>query len=399
MKDNRISDFSAVLPEKLRTQTIPDKIREALASTDWDGLLLIGVENVQYATGLFQIFARAYLDRPNIVVWPREGNPVLITGGDWVKSLKEKVKYGFRIAGYEENGALPPAVIVDRIADVLREEGLANGLIGLETLRTPAPYFQRLQELVPGARFEPANEMMWRVRMVKTIEEIETLAAGARMFDDAVWRAFKSSKVGDSEFDVVRRINVNILENGCDLVPALILGTGEGARFIGPPIGRRLKAGDLIRFDGDVITKGYWGDLGRIVAVGQPNTEQIKAYRDQVEMKKGIYDFMELGRTCAEVHAFYREQAERMGVQLWNYPYIGCGHSIGVNPDEFPHLLAGFDDWVLEPGMVFAVEPDAMGPNDEVMHTEEMVLVTTDGIEVLTQSEESDWSELLVIPA
>jgi Xaa-Pro dipeptidase len=397
-KDKPTKDFGALLPEKLRTQTIPDKIREALASTNWDALLLIGVENVQYTSGIYQQFARTSLDRQNIVVWPREGEPIYITGAEWIDTLEKQAKFITRFAGYDEKGAPPPAGIVDEVATVLRSEGLANGLIGLEMLRTPVPFFDRLRELVPRARFESSDDVLRRLRMVKTLEEIETMAAVAEWTDNAVWRAFESSKAGDSEAEVGRRIYMNLLENGCDGVFALALGTGEGARVIGSPTQRQLRTGDMVRFDTDAIYNGYFSDVGRMAVVGQPNAEQIKAYQNQIEMKKAIFDFMRPGRTCSEVHAFYLKQADRLKMQLFIYPFEGLGHGLGVNTAEFPNLNAGYET-VLEPGMIFAIEPDASGPEGEVMHTEDDVLVTTDGVEVLSQSEGHDWSELLVIPA
>jgi Xaa-Pro dipeptidase len=144
---------------------------------------------------------------------------------------------------------------------------------------------------------------------------------------------------------------------------------------------------------------GYYCDMGRMAVVGKPSAEQTKAYQDQLELKRRILEFMRPGRTCAEVHAFYLEQAKRMGLKLFVYPYLGAGHTTGVNNDEFPKLNAGFEGWVLEPGMIFDVEPDTIGPEGEVMHSEDMVLVTTNGVEVITQSEGHDWSNLLVIPA
>ena len=87
-----------------------------------------------------------------------------------------------------------------------------------------------------------------------------------------------------------------------------------------------------------------------------------------------------------------------MNLRLFIYPYIGLGHTTGVNNDEFPKLNYGVET-VLEPGMIFDVEPDTLGPDDEVMHSEDMVLITHDGVEVITESEGHDWSQLLLIPA
>jgi Xaa-Pro aminopeptidase len=225
------------------------------------------------------------------------------------------------------------------------------------------------------------------------------MATAARLTDDGIWKAFGLAKPGESELEVGYKVMLEILKNGCQAVPSLLLGTGEGARALGAPTERRLKVGDIVRLDLNSLYRGYYCDMGRMAVVGKPSAEQTKAYSDLLGLKKRILEFMRPGRNCGEVHAFCVEQAKRMDLKLFVYPYIGIGHTTGVNNDEFPKLNVGFEKWALEPGMIFDVEPDTIGPEGEVFHSEDMVLVTNDGVEVITQSEGHDWSELLVIPA
>ena len=393
----QVKEFTEDLPEKIKGQTIPDKIKDGLGSTRWDALVVLGVENVQYCSGAYLAYARGYLDRPNIVVWPRKGEPTYITGAEMIGGVKPQAKHIQDFVGYEEKGALPPAVIVDTVADVLRSKGCEDGLIGLEMLRTSVLFWNRLSELLPEARFEPADDMLRRLRMVKTAEEIEIMATAATLTDDGIWKAFAGSKPGDTELEVSRRIRTSILDNGVSAVTVIYLGSGEGARVVGSPSTRQLEPGTFVRLDINTVYGGYYCDMGRMAFVGEPSAEQIKSYQDMNELKWRIVDFMRPGRTCAEIHAFYLAEAERMNLQLFTYPYIGIGHTTGVNNDEFPKLNVGHDT-VLEPGMIFDVEPDTIGPDGEVMHSEDMVLITDRGYEVLTQSEGHDWSDLFVIP-
>lgn len=390
--------FQAVLPAKIAEQSIPEKVSEALRATPWDALVVLGVENVQYCSGTYLPNARQYLDRQNIVVWPRDDEPTYIGGAEMISGIKQRTKYIKRFVGYEEKGALPPAVIVDTVADVLREYKLEKALIGLEMLRTSVVFWERLRELLTQARFESADAMLRRLRMVKTLEEIETIATAATCTDDAIWRAFLASKPGDTEYQVAQRILTYCLDNGCTSVPVIYFGSGEGVRVIGYPSERRLTAGDFVRLDINTMYGGYYCDMGRMAFVGKPRESQIEAYRQQIELKRGILEYMRPGRTCADVHAFYLEEASRMNVKLFVYPYLGVGHATGVNNDEFPKLNYG-EQTVLEPGMIFDVEPDTVGPEGEIMHSEDMVLVTNNGIEVITTSEGHDWSQLLLIPA
>jgi Xaa-Pro aminopeptidase len=370
-----------------------EKIDAALAETDWDGLVVLGPENVQYLSGAWIPYARAYLDRPNIVVWPREGEPTFVTGAELRAGIEPR-SFITRFVGYEEKGALPPAVIVDTVAGVLRESGLAQSRIGLEMLRTSVLFYERLQELLPEARFESADALLRRLRQVKTPAEIERMREGARLTDDGVWKAFNSVSAGASERDLGASIQLNVLGNGCSAVTTLLVGTGEGARVLGPPTDRNMTQGDIVRIDLNSIYDGYFSDMGRMAVVGEPNTEQKKAYRDQIELKERIFEFMRPGRTCSEIHGFYLEQANKMNVELFIYPYIGLGHGIGVNGDEYPKLNAA-DETPIEPGMILNVEPDTIGPKGEIFHVEDMVLVTEQGIEPISHSR--DWSDIPVI--
>jgi Xaa-Pro aminopeptidase len=297
---------------------------------------------------------------------------------------------------YEEKGALPPNVIVDTLANVLHSEGLSSSCIGLEMLRTPVVFWKKLIELVPNAKFEEADATLRRLRMVKTAKEIDVISTGARLTDDALWRGYSESKIGDTELDVARRITLNTLDNGCDVVTSMLLGTGEGAYALAAPTKRKLEPNSFVRQDMNSMLGGYYVDIGRMAFVGKPNSEQLKAYQDQVDFKYRIFDYMKPGITCEQVHAFYQETAKKMGIRPFVYPYIGLGHGTGVNNDEFPKLNFG-DKTVLEPGMILNVEPDTLDPDGVVLHTEDMVLVTNDGIELITKSDGHDWKELFII--
>jgi Xaa-Pro aminopeptidase len=360
----------------------------------WDALVALGVENVQYCSGAWVPYARGYLDRPNIVVWPKEGDPIYIAGAENISGIRSSHISEF--AGYEENGTLPPTAIVEKLADVLRERELDDAVIGLEMLRTPVPFYESLVHLMPRVRFEPADAVLRRLRMVKTPAEIDTMTRGAQRTDEGIWRAFQRARAGQSELEFAASIQASILAAGPSAIVSILLGSGEGARSLSRPTDHELTPGEIVRLDLNSVTDGYFCDIGRMAVVGEPSDIQLRAYRDHWELKQRIFDFIRPGRTCAEVHAHYREQAERLGVELFIYPYIGLGHGTGVNNDEYPKLN-GSDRTVIEAGMILNVEPDTFGPTGEVMHVEDMVLVKDDGVEVITWSR--DWSDLPVIPA
>jgi Xaa-Pro aminopeptidase len=59
------------------------------------------------------------------------------------------------------------------------------------------------------------------------------------------------------------------------------------------------------------------------------------------------------------------------------------GHGIGLELNEFPFLAQG-QSYPLEEGMTFAVEPKIVFPGEGSVGTENTVLVTSKGCEILT---------------
>ena len=66
-------------------------------------------------------------------------------------------------------------------------------------------------------------------------------------------------------------------------------------------------------------------------------------------------------------------------------PFVG--HGVGLELDEYPFLARG-QDMPLEKGMVIALEPKLIYPGLGVVGIENTHLVTDDGLETLTVSEE-----------
>ena len=169
-----------------------------------------------------------------------------------------------------------------------------------------------------------------------------------------------------------------------------------------PSPGKVLKDGDILNIDVTVIKDGLHGDTSRMYYVGEPSVlarRLVEVTREA--MFRGIRA-VKPGATLGDVgHAIQSYvEAERFSV-VREY----CGHGIGRIYHEDPQVLhygRPGEGLVLKPGMTFTIEPMV---NAGARHTrllpdgwtvvtkdkslsaqwEHTVLVTDDGVEILTR--------------
>ncbi|MBM2830155.1 MAG: methionine aminopeptidase [Gammaproteobacteria bacterium] len=175
----------------------------------------------------------------------------------------------------------------------------------------------------------------------------------------------------------------------------------------GIPGDKKLKNGDIINIDITVIKDGYHGDTSKMFFVGTPS---IRAKR----LVQTTYDCMRLGIEMVKpgIHLGDIGYAIQHHAESHNYSVVReyCGHGIGKEFHEDPQILHYGEKGTgltLEEGMTFTIEPminagkrhvKLLSDNWTVVtkdrslsaQWEHTVLVTVDGVEVLTRRPEED---------
>ena len=175
----------------------------------------------------------------------------------------------------------------------------------------------------------------------------------------------------------------------------------------GIPGDRVLKKGDIINIDITVIKDGYHGDTSRMFPVGEISIKAQRLCRIcQESMMKGIAQ-VKPGNQLGDIGYAIQRHAERNGYSVVR-DY--CGHGIGQVFHEDPQVLhygrpkTGLK---LQPGMTFTIEPMINAGKKETRvqadqwtvvtndgslsaQWEHTVLVTPNGFEILTLSEEAE---------
>ena len=139
--------------------------------------------------------------------------------------------------------------------------------------------------------------------------------------------------------------------------------------------------GDVLVTGATASIWGYVSELERTMILGEPTSEQRKMFDHMLNLQELAFDQIQPGRSCSEVDQAVRTYYEKQDLQpYWKHH---TGHAIGIRYHEGPFLDVG-EETVIQPGMVFTVEPGLYVPNMGGFRHSDTVVVTQDGIEILT---------------
>ena len=232
------------------------------------------------------------------------------------------------------------------------------------------------------------------IRRIKDEEEINKLRKLGKFTDEAVMYVVKHMYEGMTMFECERGIIDYGLTHGMqDLSFAPTCGfktrNTKNAENIEPfEPERKLVPGTMVAFDIGYMDQGYCSDWGRTVYYGKAPELVKKGYEALQAAECYMVSQIKPGVTkFGDLYDLICDKAEELGY----YDYLrfkrdepgGNGHHIGSEVHEVPFLIPG-TELVLQPGMVFCSEPKMFFPNEGYMRVEDMILVTEDGAEFLT---------------
>ncbi len=163
----------------------------------------------------------------------------------------------------------------------------------------------------------------------------------------------------------------------------MVISSGKHSAFPHHPGNGEIKPGKTIVCD--IFPKsrehGYFADMTRTYVKGEPSEEVRETYDLVLKAQERALEVTRPGITGEEVHEevckVFRESGQEKGF------VHGTGHGLGLEVHEDPYLKPGAKK-NLEPGNVFSVEPGLYYPEKRGIRIEDVVCVTRDGIENLT---------------
>jgi Xaa-Pro aminopeptidase len=333
---------------------------ERLAATLDQPLLVTSGVNVRYLTGLASSNVAVLVD-------PR-GEATLFTD----------FRYAKRAAAIEGVRFEQTARAV--IGDLATR--LAGQTVGIETDALSVASLETLRE--GGVDTEPTSGLVERLRAIKEPGELESLRQAAAI-SDAVFGALGEERfVGRTELELAWRVRELFNEHGSSELSfdTMVAAAENGASPHSDNRDVAVSANTLVIVDAGCRVDGYASDCTRTFATGELSEELARAYAVCLEAQLAGLEAMGPGVSGRAVDAAARDVIAASG---WGEEFgHGLGHGIGLEVHEAPTARAESTD-TLEAGNVLSCEPGIYLPDLAGVRIEDMVLITDDGRERLTQ--------------
>ncbi|QSG03273.1 M24 family metallopeptidase [Natranaeroarchaeum sulfidigenes] len=341
---------------------------------------------------------------PYIALYDGAGAHLLVSGLEYGRAVSEsRAESVARLADfdYQERAAEdgPRAARLATIAAFLADHDVESVLV---PERFPTGTADGLRDHGIDVSVE-SEGVITEIRSVKTDEEIEHVRAAQRSNEAAMARAeelIRGATIEDGDLvhdgDVLtgervkEAIEIELLRQGCALDETIVACGADGAdphdRGSGP-----LETDEAIVIDIFPRDKesGYHADMTRTFVRGTASDELRARYEITHEAHQAALDAVEAGATGADVHDAVCDVYEDAGyATLRDDPSTetgfihGTGHGIGLDVHELPRLNPTGGE--LQAGQIITIEPGLYDPDVGGIRIEDLVVVTEDGHENLT---------------
>jgi Xaa-Pro aminopeptidase len=287
----------------------------------------------------------------------------------------------------EQAAAEAPAFTVIRHGSDMYEtlaaevKAVGGGKIGFESDFATWETYQKMNAVIGS--LSPLH--LDKLRMVKDEAELAALRVAVRLADRAFGHILSFIKPGVSERDVALELEFFMRKNGAEKAAFdIIVASGPRSALPHGRAGDRLiAAGDFVTMDFGAVYDGYHSDITRTIVVGKATARQREIYNLVHAAQHAGLKAVAAGRTGREV-----DEAARRVIGDAGYGDCfghGLGHGVGLAIHEGPRLSPSGDE-VLTPNMTVTVEPGVYLPDWGGVRIEDTVVVTADGVQILTAS-------------
>jgi len=358
------------------------KVLKSMKEQNLDALLMFRQESMYWLTG-YDTFGYVFFQT---LVMDKNGNVILLTRAPDLRQAQNTSNIEDIRIWVDKDNSNP----TDDLKLILNELSLKGKNIGIEYEAygmTGRNALRLNKSLENYCNVEDQSELITKIRVIKSKEEIVYVKKAAELADNALDQAWKNTKAGASEAKILAEMQKAVLEGGGDY-PAneYIIGSGHNALLCRYQAEKRnLSKQDQLSIEWAGTYKHYHSAMFRTIPIGKADPKHIKMHDACVEALKNCENKLKPGNKVGEVFDVHAKTFDDLG---YNKSRMNaCGYSLGstFSPNwmDWPMLYTG-NPYKITPGNVFFMHMILMDSENQLaMNLGETYLVTDKGNERL----------------
>ena len=358
------------------------KVLNTMQEQNLDALLIFRQESMYWLTG-YDTFGYVFFQT---LVLDKSGNIILLTRVPDLRQAQNTSNIEDIRIWVDKDGSNP----TNDLKAILNELNLKGKKLGIEYEAyglTGRNALRLNKSLENYCSLEDKSDLITKLRVVKSKEEIVYVKKAAELADKALDEVWKYAKAGVSESKILAEMNRVIFEGGGDY-PAneFIIGSGKNALLCRYQAEKQiLKKTDQLSIEWAGTFRHYHSAMFRTIPIGTADSKHFKMHEACVEALKNCEDKLKSGNKLGEVFDVHAKTFDDLG---YNKARMNaCGYSLGAtfspNWMDWPMLYTG-NPYVIQPGNVFFMHMILMDSDNELaMNLGETYLVTENGNERL----------------
>ena len=328
-----------------------NSLRELMAENELDGMLLFRQESMFYLSG-YDTFGYVFFQ---CLYLGLDGKLILLTRAPDLRqaentSILEDIRIW--VDGPDSNPAL-------QLKDILREcacEGLQLG-VEYDSYGLTAKNGKLLDSALAGfCRLKDASNLVNRLRVVKSPEELVYVRKAAELADDALDEAHKLVKSGCDEGELLAAMQGAIFRGGGDYPGnEFIIGSGENALLCRYYSGRRkLDPEDQLTLEWAGVYRHYHAAMMRTIPVGRVTAQHREMHAVCLEAMTACESALRPGIPIGEVFDAYARTCDNSGMRKHRLNATGYSMGTTFSPNwmDWPMFYHG-NQVLAEKNMVF----------------------------------------------
>ena len=347
-----------------------------------DALLMFRQESMYWLTG-YDTFGYVFFQT---LVLDQKGNLILLTRAPDLRQAQNTSNINDIRIWVDKDDSTP----TDDLKIILDELNLKGKKIGIEyeayglTGRNAIKLNQSLENY---CSIEDKSELITKLRVIKSDEEITYVKKAATLADLVLDEVWKYAKSGASEAKILAEMNRVIFEGGGDY-PAneFIIGSGKNALLCRYQAEKQiLDKEDQLTIEWAGTYRHYHSAMFRTIPIGKANQKHFKMHEACVEALTNCENKLKPGNKIGEVFDIHAKTFDDHGFK--NARMNACGYSLGAtfspNWMDWPMLYTR-NPYVIQSGNVFFIHMILMDSESNLaMNLGETYLVTENGNERL----------------